>query len=101
MSRFLPHIFLSYVFLISGQLFAQQEQITLLRAISLIDSTQNIQSWNYGTDKIANTFLFTSDALMQYAFPFGTEYVIKKRYRGSIMRTNTIAIQDNLTVQGF
>lgn len=87
--------------MLSGQLFAQQEQITLLRAISLTDSTQDIQSWNYGTDKIANTFLFNSDALMQYAFPFGTEYIVKKRYRGSIMRTNTIAIQDNLTVQGL
>ncbi|MBM4150278.1 MAG: hypothetical protein FJ219_01350 [Ignavibacteria bacterium] len=87
--------------MLSGQLFAQQEQITLLRAISLTDSTQDIQSWNYGTDKIANTFLFNSDALMQYAFPFGIEYIVKKRYRGSIMRTNTIAIQDNLTVQGL
>lgn len=101
MIRFLPHMFLLYLFLLSGQLFAQQEQITLLRAISLTDSTQDIQSWNYGTDKIANTFLFNSDALMQYAFPFGTEYIVKKRYRGSIMRTNTIAIQDNLTVQGL
>jgi hypothetical protein len=101
MIRFLPHMFLLYLFLLSGQLFAQQEQITLLRAISLTDSIQDIQSWNYGTDKIANTFLFNSDALMQYAFPFGTEYIVKKRYRGSIMRTNTIAIQDNLTVQGL
>lgn len=101
MTSFLPHMFLLYLFMLSGQLFAQQEQITLLRAISLTDSTQDIQSWNYGTDKIANTFLFNSDALMQYAFPFGTEYIVKKRYRGSIMRTNTIAIQDNLTVQGL
>lgn len=98
MSRLLKHMYLLQLILFSVQLYAQQEQITLIRAI---DSTQDLQVWNYGTDKIANTFLFNSDALFQYSLPLGSEYIVKKRYRGSIMRTNTIAVQDNLTVQGL
>jgi len=101
MMRVLPHIFLLCYLLLQSPLLAQQEQITLLQAFPSTDSIMQVQSWNYGTDKIANTFLFHSDAFLQYAGSSGTDYIFKKRYRGSIMRTNTIAIQDNLTVQGL
>jgi len=80
---------------------AQQEQIMLLHAFPSTDSLLRQQEWKYGTDKIANTFLFSSDLMIRGNAYTGTEYLFKKRYRGSIMRTNTIAVQDNITVQGL
>ncbi len=98
-SRFLNIIF--FFCLQSVILLAQQEQISLLNAFPLTDSLMKQQEWRYGTDKIANTFLFSSDMLIRDIAITGTEYLFKKRYRGSIMRTNTIAVQDNITVQGL
>jgi hypothetical protein len=98
-SRFLNIIF--FFCLQSVILQAQQEQISLLNAFPLTDSLLKQQEWRYGTDKIANTFLFSSDMLIRNIAITGTEYLFKKRYRGSIMRTNTIAVQDNITVQGL
>jgi hypothetical protein len=98
-SRFLNIIF--FFCLQSVILQAQQEQISLLNAFPLTDSLLKQQEWRYGTDKIANTFLFSSDMLIRDIAITGTEYLFKKRYRGSIMRTNTIAVQDNITVQGL
>jgi hypothetical protein len=80
---------------------AQQEQIMLMHAFPQTDSLLREQEWRYGTDKIANTFLFNSDLVMSGNTDLGTGYLFKKRYRGSIMRTNTIAVQDNITVQGL
>ena len=98
-SRFLNIMF--FFCLQSVILYAQQEQISLLNAFPLTDSLLKQQEWRYGTDKIANTFLFSSDMLIRNIAITGTEYLFKKRYRGSIMRTNTIAVQDNITVQGL
>lgn len=84
-----------------AMLMAQQEQVAFLNAFPGTDSVLQSREWKYGTDKIANTFLFSSDAIVQHTLPIGTDYIFKKRYRGSIMRTTTIAIQDNLTAQGL
>ena len=101
MMRIIPHISLCFFLLLPLRILAQQEQVTLLQAFPSVDSTLSLQYWNYGTDKIANTFMFHSDAFIKESLPMGTEYIFKKRYKGSIMRTTSIAIQDNLTVQGL
>ena len=95
------HIILTCYLTGSTILLAQQEQIMLLHAFPVTDSLMRQQEWRYGTDKIANTFLFSSDLMMHGESQIGTEYLFKKRYRGSIMRTNTIAVQDNITLQGL
>lgn len=83
--------FLSYPSIVTGQ------EILFLQKVAWDVPEPGL---SFGVDKIANTFVFTGNAMVEQPLLTGT-LQFSNRYRGSAFRTTTMAIRDDETATLF
>ena len=72
-----------------------QNSTAFLSVFPSQDSIIQPNSLRFGTDKLANTFIFSNDADASIYGKNGLNFFMRQRYRGTIMRTSTTAVRDD------